>query len=120
MIIVFLLSMSGESIHRKSLPHPRVTPVLQGTTWDGFATDVSSINNYTDVFTQHDIDRYDQQVIPDYDANTSLLRVQEQVQRWADDTVSSQPASSPATLQGDDEKICYGLVCTPVQVKSHC
>ncbi|KAK3202497.1 hypothetical protein GRF29_161g1443260 [Pseudopithomyces chartarum] len=94
-----------------------VTPVLQDTTWDSFATDVSSINNHTDVFTQHDIDRYDQQITPDYDANTSLLRVQEQVQRWAEDTVSSQPASSPATLQGDDEKICYGLISrTPIRL----
>ncbi|KAF1974534.1 hypothetical protein BU23DRAFT_567350 [Bimuria novae-zelandiae CBS 107.79] len=81
-----------------------VTPVLQDTTWDNAVTDIFTLDTLPDVFVQNDLESCNSYTPPSYDTKTSLLCVQEQVQQWAEDN-TSQSASSPATLDYDEEQI---------------
>ncbi|KAJ4353924.1 uncharacterized protein N0V89_005655 [Didymosphaeria variabile] len=85
-------------------------PVLQETSWDNCVADIFPLDSLPDILGQDQLDCYNQQDDFNVDAKRSLLFVEEQVQRWAEDNVSSQPTSSPASQGSDEEKICYGLV----------
>jgi hypothetical protein len=72
-----------------------------------------SMDSLPDILGSDQVDPYNQQGHFNVDAKTSLLFVEEQVQRWAEDNVSTQLTSSPGTQDCDEEKTCYGLVWIP-------
>ncbi|KAJ4302642.1 hypothetical protein N0V90_001531 [Kalmusia sp. IMI 367209] len=87
-----------------------IAPVLQDTSWDNCVTELINLDSLPNVFSQDDLSYGTQQESTGSDTRTSLLYEQEQVQRWAEENVPSQPTSSPASQECEEEQICYGLI----------
>ena len=83
---------------------------MQDNPWDNHVFDSLQLNDLPAPFDQDGIYPNNRNFHTPYDTKTSLLCVQEEVQQWAEENFSSQPASSPAALDSDEENICYGLV----------
>ncbi|KAK7190159.1 SNF2 family domain-containing protein [Paraphaeosphaeria sporulosa] len=86
-----------------------IAPVLQETTWENCVTDLFSLDSLPDILSQDQIDPYSLQHGFDIDSKASLLFVEEQVQRWAEDNVSSHP-TSPGPQDRDEKQIARSPV----------
>ncbi|KAL5431163.1 hypothetical protein PMIN05_009705 [Paraphaeosphaeria minitans] len=94
-----------------------IAPVLREIAWENCVKDSFSLDSLRNIFGQGQIDPYNQQDNSHIDIKGSPLFDEEQVQRWAEDIVSSHPTSSPGSENREGDRICYGLIMrSPVKL----